>query len=675
MTKKKLVYKSSKKVNSDSLAKIYRPKFNKLEKILKGIAKKSTNNFNGIFSDLHSILENEVIYIQALGDLRPNKGVGTPGTNQETLDSMDLNKIKKICKQMKEGTFKFGPFRRVYIPKPGKKKKRPLGIPNFMDRIVQGAIRIILESIYEPVFKTIDCNFGFRRGLSPHDAIKRITRAGTACNYALEGDIVGAYDNVNVEKLIKILGKRISDKKFLNLIKQGCYCGMLDMGKRVDTLLGVPQGGIASPILFNIYMNEFDLYINNKLTRAIEIYNKLHGRSFKPVNKEWKRNDYYVSRDYKQVTNFLNNRKMSELSPEEKNKLKILVKTKKQSSIARSKIPSILVRERNIRIIYVRYADDWIILTNSNKRFVYMLRKRIEIWLKVWLNLELSKEKTVITNLKTGSAKFLGFLLRTYKSLRFNLSRKTSNFVRQAGYNVISLIDMERVLNRLRDRGFCNEKFIPIGKNPFSVLPIEEIITKYNYMLRGSANYYIPVLDRYRDFTRIAYILQYSCYGTIAKKLNSSIFKIFNKYGKPPIFNVNVNTKLKENVNRNEEINIQTTKAYKLLTYLELKELALEINKKKIVVESDIFNPLQRVNWRTYKNLNAYCLICGTRDKVEWHHVNHIRKGKVTGFQQVMNQLNRKQVPLCKKHHLEVEKGLYHDIKISDLVETSYWLS
>ena len=81
---------------------------------------------------------------------------------------------------------------------------------------------------------------------------------------------------------------------------------------------------------------------------------------------------------------------------------------------------------------------------------------------------------------------------------------------------------------------------------------------------------------------------------------------------------------------------------------------------------------MESVNWRTYKNLNAYCIICGSIEDVQWHHVKQIRKEKVSGFTQVMKQLNRKQVPLCPYHHHLVEQGKYNDIKISDLVHVDY---
>jgi RNA-directed DNA polymerase len=164
---------------------------------------------------------------------------------------------------------------------------RPLSVPTFRDRVVQEAIRMILEAIYEPIFEEDNMNFGFRPGKSCHHSITFLKEMGPNCNMAIEGDIEGAYDNVNQEVLVQILEKRIQDKKFINFLNQGFKCGILDNFKAVETLTGVPQGGLASPILFNIYMHEFDQYIKNKLSTEIENINKNENRIQKLRNREY----------------------------------------------------------------------------------------------------------------------------------------------------------------------------------------------------------------------------------------------------------------------------------------------------------------------------------------------------------------------------------------------------
>lgn len=654
---------------------IFSPEFHKIIHILNGISKKSSGNPNAQFEDLYSLLSKPIIHIQALGNIRPNKGMGTPGIDKKTLEGMNLKIINKIAEEFKEKTFKFSPVRRVYIPKLGKNKLRPLGIPTLKDRIAQESIRLILESIYEPIFSTLQFqNYGFRPGKSPHYNIHFLKEKGTACNIAIEGDIVGAYDNVNIKILINIIRKKIKDESFLKLIEQGCHCGILEFNKITDSITGVPQGGIASPILFNIYMHEFDLFINNKLNEIITNHNltenRINEKSYY-TNPEYKRIggriDYYRKQIKTITSDGINNldTQKKEILKRHQNTLKLLIKE-------RIKTPSIRKELRPIRIIYSRYADDWIILTNSKMVFAEYLKEKISDWLKQNLKLELSPEKTKLTDITNNYAHFLGFNIYTYNNTKIT-HNKDGSLIRTGGYNIKAGIDSERVLNRLLLKGFCNKNFKPIGKRPYSVLSLKEIFDKYNSVIRGIANYYLPQIDYVHSFSQIYYILSYSCYGTLATKFNSSIYKIFTKHGKPPIFNVELKIKSKALKNKTIDENIDKISLY-ITPYQIVKEKALKL-KLTDKIEENFFNPLKKINWRTYKNLRGFCCICGSREDVEWHHVNWIKKGKVSGFTQVMKQLNRKQMPFCHTHHQEVTKGTYDGLKISELAEIEYWLS
>jgi len=142
------------------------------------------------FDDLYSLLYNETLLIQTYGNIQRNKGSLTPGISNETVDSMSLKKIKGIAMKIKSGKFKFAPIRRKFIKKmkiykPGMKiKYKPLGIPNFDNRIIQEAIRIILESIYEPIFEKGNYNYGFRPNKGCHHAIEKLKILGTGMTIA-----------------------------------------------------------------------------------------------------------------------------------------------------------------------------------------------------------------------------------------------------------------------------------------------------------------------------------------------------------------------------------------------------------------------------------------------------------------------------------------------------------
>jgi retron-type reverse transcriptase len=187
-------------------------------RILDGIYSKLDKNPDYYISNLMKLLYNENFLINCYENISRNQGSLTKGTDQTTADKINLNRITKLAETLKDGTFKFQPSRRILIPKPGKSAMRPLTTPNFDDRIVQEGIRVILNTIYEPEFEQINCNFGFRPNKSTSDSIEFIMTNGKNMNWAIEGDIEKAYDTVNIKKLITILEKKIKDKKFLKLI-------------------------------------------------------------------------------------------------------------------------------------------------------------------------------------------------------------------------------------------------------------------------------------------------------------------------------------------------------------------------------------------------------------------------------------------------------------------------
>lgn len=230
---------------------------------------------------------------------------------------------------------------------------------------------------------------------------------------------------------------------------------------------------------------------------------------------------------------------------------------------------------------------------------------------------------------------------------------------------------MDRMLDRLQIKSFCRlGDFRPIAKASYTVLTIQQIIETYNYIIRRIGNYFYPMISRVKDLIRIIYILEYSAYMTIAKKLSTKLSKIREKYGKPLRITI---TQIQRGSNLPSPI--ESSKTLELLSYMEVKRLGEQLKtnlknkryKEAQLINSDVFNPMYKINWRTLRNLNCACCICGSIENIEMHHVNAIRKGKVEGFTQVMKQLNRKQIPLCHHHHMAAEKGLLNKITISEL--------
>ena len=189
----------------------------------------------------------------------------TPGTDGKTIDEMSLERIERLIVSLKDESYQPHPARRVYIPKKNG-KKRPLGIPSFEDKLVQEVVRLLLEAIYEGHFE--GTSHGFRPHRSCHTALGMIQKSFAGAKWFIEGDIKGFFDNINHNTLIDILRKRIDDERFLRLIRKFLNAGFIENWVFNKTYSGTPQGGIISPILANIYLDQLDTYMREYIQKS-----------------------------------------------------------------------------------------------------------------------------------------------------------------------------------------------------------------------------------------------------------------------------------------------------------------------------------------------------------------------------------------------------------------------
>jgi group II intron reverse transcriptase/maturase len=205
------------------------------------------------------------LYLQAYGKIYRNFGAMTRGVTRETVDGMSLQKIDTIIGLLRMERYRWTPVRRTYIEK-ANGKMRPLGIPTWSDKLVQEVLRTLLEAYYEPRFSR--SSHGFRPQLGCHTALNTIRKWWTGTVWFIEGDIKGCFDNIDHTILLEIIQRNIHDGRLIRLINGLLKAGYMEEWRYNDTISGTPQGGIISPLLANIYLNDLDRFVEGELIPA-----------------------------------------------------------------------------------------------------------------------------------------------------------------------------------------------------------------------------------------------------------------------------------------------------------------------------------------------------------------------------------------------------------------------
>ncbi len=204
-------------------------------------------------------------YLRAYGKIYRNAGATTKGATEETVDGMDMQRIHNIIGSLKAERYGWTPVRRTEIPK-ANGKMRPLGIPTWSDKLVQEVLRTLLEPYYEQKFS--DHSHGFRPNRSCHTALRVIKRTWKGTVWLIEGDIKGCFDDIDHTVLLEIIRRDIHDGRVLRLLEGLLKAGYMEDWRYCESLSGTPQGGILSPLLANIYLNELDKFIEGTLIPA-----------------------------------------------------------------------------------------------------------------------------------------------------------------------------------------------------------------------------------------------------------------------------------------------------------------------------------------------------------------------------------------------------------------------
>ena len=589
----------------------------KSERVLKALSDHSQSS-DYKYERLYRYLFSEEMFAVAYQRIYAKQGNMTPGTDGKTIDEMSLERIERLIVSLKDESYQPHPARRVYIPKKNG-KKRPLGIPSFEDKLVQEVVRLLLEAIYEGHFE--GTSHGFRPHRSCHTALGMIQKSFAGAKWFIEGDIKGFFDNIDHNVLISILRERISDERFLRLIRKFLNAGYVEDWKYNKTYSGTPQGGIISPMLANIYLDKFDKYIKEYAAK----FRKGDRRSINP--EYWRLNN---------KKNWLK-KKLQKTSDEQIRKsylYEIAQLSKQMLSTPHKDAMDADFR----RMQYVRYADDFLISVIGSKSECETIKADITQFMREQLKLELSDEKTLITHAQ-DKAKFLGYEIFIRKS---DAVKRNKDGVLKRDFNgaVVLTLNSAVIQKKLTEYNALEVRNID-GKDIWWSKPRrymtpmkpEDILAQYNAETRGLYNYYSLAANVSKECASFAFIMKMSMFKTLGWKLNTSARKVRQKYQKDKDFIIPYNDakgKQKYRVFYNEGF-------------------------KKRNAQFDVdYDKLPQTMYVPYPSLverlkDGRCELCGKEGKVVMHHVRTLTKLKGNNeWEKLMLKRHRKTLVVCE---------------------------
>ncbi len=565
-------------------------------------------------------LFNRDLFLMAYGKIYQNKGAMTHGVTEETPDGMSLEKIQTLIERLRYERYDWLPARRVYIPKKDG-KKRPLGMPVWSDKLVQEVIRLILEAYYEPQFS--DHSHGFRPQRSCTTALREIHYNWPGTTWFIEGDISKCFDKLDHELLLETLSEKIHDGRFINLLRKLFDAGYMEDWTFNETLSGVPQGGIVSPLLANILLDKLDTFVETVL---IPKYTKGVKRK---KNREYDR----------LMTNSLRLRERGHVQEAEEMRKKA------------QKLPSQDMNDPDYRRLrYVRYADDFLLGFIGPKSEAEEIKQQLKEFLQETLKLELFETKTLMTHARTEAARFLG-----YEVIVFQGDEKRAIWDGKDRRSINGRIGLQI------PKGVLEEKIKDYTRNGKPVhrkgLQNEDeytIINTYQQEFRGLTNYYRLAYNMH-TFKKLKWVMEISLVKTLASKSQITVPKAYEKYG----------AEIEGEGQKRKVLQVVVPKQDKSKKPLVATWGGISLSWN---IKATIEDRPSKVRWKGQSELVRrlrveYCELCGHNEKLEVHHIRamkdlHEYPGRQKpAWMRRMIALQRKTLVLCETCHDDVQYG------------------
>jgi len=561
------------------------------------------------------------LFLLAYNELYAKHGATTEGVDPEdSIQKMSLELVEGIINDLEQGTYRWKPSRRVYIEKPNG-GLRPISVPCWKDKLLQGVLRLVLNAYYEPQFS--DCSHGFRPNRGCHTALGDIVKRWWGTVWFIEGDIKGCFDNIDHNKLLAVIGRKIKDERLMKLLKEMLEAGYMEDWVYKQSYSGTPQGGVISPILANIFMNELDSFIEETL---IPKYTKGDAKERTP------------NPAYKQAYHA---RRRAERRHD-------LEEVKRQRAIMQS-LPTFVADEGYRRLRYVRYADDFVLGLIGTKEEATTIKEEVKQFLAK-LGLTLSEQKTLITHAKTEKAHFLGYEV----GVAVANSRRTN---KRRSINGVPMLRVPHdVVRKWRNKYTKGGK--TVGRTELLRESDYEIVTTYAAEYNGVVNYYEMAVNR-SVFHDVKGHFTESLVKTLAEKHKAHVSAIYKKYQReqedgPKYIEVRLEREGKDPlVAKFGEIS------------LKYHRIARHLNDKK---QEHYFHR----NQQSDRLLAEVCELCGKPGPLQGHHVRKLSDliKRYRGRKQPphwvvrMSEIKRKTLFLCPTCHHDVQQGKWDGQKV-----------
>lgn len=571
-----------------------------------------------------------------------DRGEVASGIDNVPTKNVTLGGIRKLAKELADNSYKPNVVRRVYIPKPGSPgQTRPLGVTSTRDKVVQQAIKMLIEPIFERVFA--GNSFGFRPNRSCHSCLKSIDLGWKRITWFIEADIVQAFDRIHHRILERAINKRIKDRKISHNINKMIKVGYINWENisesKLESNVGTPQGSIISPLLCNIYLHSFDEYLNNTL---LPMFNT--GRIDK-VSEEYKEMSRITGPVWGPAFDYI-----KKITPKVSSKdiRKSLYDIRKIERI-QADVPYYALDENHRKLKYVRYADDFVLGFVGPRKDAFRILQLIAYFLENELEYKIHSEKSGILHHEKGVI-FLGYHLHGNYEVKANVLRdETGNITQRSRSNWIKFgIPVAKLFKRYADKGFFQKakkgnqiKYVARRADKWLFLTSDtELVRRFNAVARGLAEYYKG--SKYPSaLTEFWSVLRRSLALTIAHrhKLRSAK-KAFDRWGSE--LQVDLKTKWIKPEMKGGKWLSKDSKQGNLLSLLHWMPSGGNFPRtlSSVVSASEL-----------------HCSIPNCPNRAEnWHHINHRKRAMNKGKDLA---LISKQIPICKPHHIIIHSGKY----------------